>query len=137
MTESITKVDLYSASIENRAGEGARVLGALRDAGVNFIALWAYPSAEGQAQLEMIPESGAALKKAARKAGLALSEKQTAFFVNGKDHPGAVAYSLAKLAEAGINVGAVQAVCAGAGRYGAVIFLPQADARRAAKALAS
>jgi len=134
MKEAIVKVDHYSTTITNKAGEGARVLRALKDS-VNFIALWAYPSAKGKAQLEMIPESGRALVKAAKKAGLALSKKQTAFFVNGQDHPGAVAESLAQLAEAKINVGAVQAVCAGAGRYGAVIFLPQKDVRKAAKAL--
>lgn len=130
-----TTVDHYSATIDNRAGEAARVLGALRDAGVNLTALWAYPSSPRKAQLEMIPESGAGFAKAAKKAGLTLSPKQIAFFIHGKDHPGAVAKSLAKLAAAGINVGAVQAVCAGKGRYGAVIFLPQAGVRKAAKAL--
>ena len=131
-----TKVDHYSAAIDNRIVEGARVLGALRDAGVNLTALWAYPSAEGKAQLEMIPESSAGFTKAAKKAGLTLSPKQTAFFINGKDRSGAVAESLAKLAQAGINVGAVQAVCGGNGRYGAVIFVPQPDVRKATKALA-
>ena len=135
MKETVVKVDHYSAAIANKVGEGARVLGALRDAGVNLIALWAYPSMPGKAQLEMIPEKGAALVKAAKKAGLAIGRKQVAFFVNGEDRPGAVADSLAKLALAQINVGAVQAVCGGAGRYGAIIFLPQKSVRKAAKAL--
>ena len=135
MSGNVVKVNHYSTTIANKAGEGARVLGALKDGGVNFIALWPYPSKPGQAQLEMIPENGSALVKAAKKAGLAVGKKQTAFFVNGEDGPGVVAESLAKLAAARINVGAVQAVCAGAGRYGAIIFLPQKDVRKAAKAL--
>jgi hypothetical protein len=135
MEEKVVKVDHYSAAIANKAGEGARVLGVLKDSGVNFIALWAYPSMGGKAQLEMIPENGAALVKAAKKAGLAMGKKQIAFFVNGEDRPGAVAESLGKLAAAKINVGAVQALCGGAGRYGAIIFLPQKDVRKAAKAL--
>jgi hypothetical protein len=135
MKEKVVKVDHYSAAIANKAGEGARVLGALKDSGVNFIALWAYPSMGGKAQLEMIPENGAALVKAAKKAGLAMGKKQIAFFANGEDRPGAVAESLAKLAALKINVGAVQALCGGAGRYGAIIFLPQKDVRKAAKAL--
>src|SRR5579863_9121807 len=130
-----TKVDHYSTTIENRVGEGVRVLGALRDAGVNFIALWAYPFGKRITQLEMIPQTSTGFAKAAKKAGLKLSPKQTAFFINGKDHPGAVSESLAKLAAVGINVGAVQAICGGNGRYGAVIFLPQRDVRQAAKAL--
>lgn len=135
MKEAVTKVDHYSASIANKVGEGARVLGALRDAGVNLIALWAYPTGPEEAQLEMIPEASAGFAKAAKKAGLTLAPKQAAFFVNGKDRPGAVADVLARLAAAGINVGAVQAVCGGGGRYGAVIYLPQASVRKAAKVL--
>lgn len=135
MKETVVKVDHYSAAIANKAGEEARILGALKDSGVNLIALWAYPSKPGKAQLEMIPENGAALVKAAKKAGLAIGKRQTAFFVNGYDRPGAVAESLAKLAASKINVGAVQAVCGGEGRYGAIIFLPQKDVRKATKAL--
>ena len=42
MAEEIRLVEHYSASIVNNVGEGARVLGALRDAGVNLIAFWGY-----------------------------------------------------------------------------------------------
>jgi hypothetical protein len=137
MNETAVKVDHFSAAIQNQPGEGARVLAALKEGGVNLIALWAYPSKPGKAQLEMIPENGAVLVKAAKKARLAIGKKQTAFFVNGEDRPGAVAESLAKLAAKKINVGAVQAVCGGKGRYGAVIFLPQKEVRKAATALAA
>lgn len=135
MNEKIVEVDHYSASIMNKIGEGARILGALRDAGVNFTAMWAYPSGSGKAQLEMIPEDSSRLVKAAKEVGLALGKKQQAFFASGEDRPGAVAELLAKLAAEDVNVGAVQAVCAGAGRYGVVIFLPQKEIRKAAKAL--
>jgi len=135
MKETVVKVDHYSAAITNKAGEGARILSALKDGGVDLIALWAYPAKPGKAQLEMIPENGAALVKAARKAGLAVGKKQAAFFVNGEDRPGAVAESLAKLAAAKINVGAVQAVCGSEGRFGSIIFLSQKDVAKAAKAL--
>jgi hypothetical protein len=135
MKETVVKVDHYSAAIANKAGEGARILGSLKDSGVNLIALWAYPSKAGKAQLEMIPENGAALVKAAKNTGLSIGKKQIAFFVNGQDRPGVVADSLGKLAAAKINIGAVQALCGGAGRYGAIIFIPQKDVRKAAKAL--
>jgi hypothetical protein len=38
MKEMVVKVDHYSAAIANKPGEGARVLAALRDQGVNLIA---------------------------------------------------------------------------------------------------
>jgi hypothetical protein len=52
MADDIRVVDHYSASIPNKVGEGARVLGALRDAGVNLVAFWGYKHGEGRAQLE-------------------------------------------------------------------------------------
>jgi hypothetical protein len=59
MKETVAEVDHYSAAIANKVGEGARVLGALKESCVNLTASWAYPSASGKAQLEMIPENGA------------------------------------------------------------------------------
>lgn len=135
MAETIRQVEHYSASVANKVGEGARVLGALRSAGINLIAMWGYPRGAGKATLEFIPADGAAFAAAAKGAKLKLSKKQIAFHVEGEDRPGAIADLLAKLAAAKINVGAAQAVCAGAGRYGAVIFLPQAAVGKAAKAL--
>ena len=55
MAEEIRVVEHYSASIPNKVGEGARVLRALRDAGVNLIAFWGYKHGAGRAQLEFIP----------------------------------------------------------------------------------
>jgi hypothetical protein len=135
MGETVRQVEHYSASMANKVGEGARVLGALRDAGVNFIALWGYPRGAGKATLEFIPADGAAFVAAAKAAKLKISKKQIALHVEGDERPGVIAEILARLAAAKINVGALQAVCAGAGRYGAVIFLPQAAVAKAAKAL--
>ncbi len=134
MADETRQVEHYSASIPDKVGEGARVLGALRDAGVNLIAFWRYPSGKGKAQLEFIPESGAAFVAAAKQAKLRV-RKSTALYVHGDDHPGAVAEILKKLADARISVGALQAVSGGRGTYGAVIFLPRAAARKAATVL--
>ncbi|HEV2690255.1 MAG TPA: hypothetical protein VGV35_16975 [Bryobacteraceae bacterium] len=135
MADNISRVDHYSTTIPNKVGEGARVLGALRDGGVNLIALWAYPESARQAQLEMIPASSAGFAQAAKKAGLKVGKKQTAFFINGEDRPGALVETFSKLAGAGTNIDAVKAVCGGAGRYGAIILVPQKDIRRASRAL--
>jgi len=135
MAETVRQVEHYSASVANKVGEGARALGALQATGINLIALWGYPRGAKKATIEIIPENGVAFVAAAKGAKLKLSKKQTAFFVQGDDRPGAIADLLAKLAAAKINVGALQAVCGGSGRYGAVIFLPQAAVGRAAKAL--
>ena len=101
---------------------------------MNFIAIWAYPRGAGRVQLELIPEDGAAFVAAAKQAKLK-PHKSTAFYIYGDERPGAVADTLKKLADARISVGALQAICSGVGRYGAVIFLSPGATRKAATIL--
>jgi hypothetical protein len=132
MADDFRVVDHYSASIPNKVGEGARVLAVLRDSGVNLIA--GYKHGEGRAQLEFIPEDSATFVTSAKQAKLRL-RKGTALYIHGDDRPGAIADILAKLAGARINVAAVQGVCGGGGRYGTIVFLPEAAARKAVSVL--
>ncbi len=64
-----------------------------------------------------------------------LSDKKTAFLVEGDDRIGAAAGVLDKLAAAKINVTALDAVRGGGGRYGAIIWVKPGDVDKAAKAL--
>jgi prephenate dehydratase len=131
MSAQVQLVNHYRTTVSDRAGEGARLLAVLRDAGVNLIALWGYPYGRGRARLEFVPENGTVFADAAKQAKLKLSKKETAFWVQGDDQPGALAEVLEKLAAARISVNAVQGVSAGAGRFGAVLFLTPAATRKA------
>jgi hypothetical protein len=70
MPEEIRRLEHFSTSIPNKIGKGTRVLGAIRDAGVNVIAVWGYPHAVGRARLEFVPENGPTLLAAAKQAKL-------------------------------------------------------------------
>jgi hypothetical protein len=134
MAETVRKIEYYYVETSNKPGEGAKVLAALRDAGANLLAFSGFPSGR-KSQLDFIPEDAVAFKAAAKKAGLKLSSKKTGFLVQGEDRLGAIAEIAEKLAGAKVNITAIDAVCAGAGRYGAILWVKAPDVRKAAKAL--
>ena len=134
MAETIRKVYYFYAEVPNKPGEGARILAALRDAGVNLLAFSGFPSGR-RSQIDFVAENPDLLKAAARQAGLKLSPKKTGFLVQGEDRPGAVGDMMGRLAAAGINVTAIDAVTAGEGRYGAILWVKPPDVRKAAQAL--
>src|SRR5712692_9850612 len=99
MAEEIRRVDYYYAMVSDKAGEAARVLAALRQAGVNLLAFSGLPAGARRAQLDFIAEDTAALTKAAKGAGIKLSKKKSGFLIQGEDRPGAVADVAGKLAQ--------------------------------------
>ncbi len=134
MADLVRKIAYFKATALNRAGQGARVLGGLKDEGVNLLAFTGFPRA-GKAQMDFIPEDAAAFKKAAKKLGLKVSLRKTGFLVQGEDRVGAVAELAAKLAATKINIIAMDAVSAGGGRYGAILWVKPQDLAKTAKAL--
>jgi len=134
MAETIRKIDYFYVETPNKPGEGAKALAALRDARVNLLAFSGFPQGR-KAQMDFVPEDSAAFRIAAKKAGLKLSPKKTGFLAQGDDRPGAVAEIMGKLAEAGVNVTAIDAIAAGQGRYGAIFWVKPPDVRKATKAL--
>ena len=100
MPDDIRRIDYYYMSMPDKPGEGARILAALHEAGVNLIGISAFPHGARRSQLDLIPEDSAAFAKAAKAAGLKLSKKKSGFLIQGEDRPGAVADVVKKLAEA-------------------------------------
>ena len=133
MTNVIRKVDYFKAQVQDKAGEGARILSSLLGEGIDLLAFTGFPRGR-KVQFDFVPANGPAFRKAARKAGLAVT-KNTAFLVQGEDRPGAIAEIAAKLADAGVSITALDAVAAGEGRYGAILWVKPAAVRKAAKAL--
>jgi len=82
-----------------------------------------------------VPSDGALFTAAAKGAKIKLSKPKTAFLIDGDDRVGALAGILARLGTAKINVTAVTGVCAGMGRYGALLWVKPGAVNKAAAAL--
>jgi len=135
MADIVKQVDYFYTTVADKPGEGARILNALREAGVNLLGFCGFPHGARKAQLDFIPEDPVAFLKAARRARIPLSGRKRAFLIQGDERPGVIAEAVSKLAEAGINVTSVQAFCGGSGRYGGMVWVKPADLRKAAKTL--
>jgi hypothetical protein len=134
MAESIRKVQYFYVMAPDKPGEGARALQILRDAGVNLLAFSGFPAGK-RAQLDFIPEDPAAFRAVARKAKWKVTGPKVGFLVEGDDRTGVMADLYAKLAAARINITASDAVIAGSGRFGAILWVKARDVNRTAKAL--
>ena len=134
MADTIQKVDYFYTMVPDKPGEAARMLAVLQEAGVNLLVFSGFPEGR-RGQLDFVPADAGAFRQAAKKAGWKLTGPRRAFLLQGEDRVGAVAETLGRLAAAKINVTAIDAVCAGGGRYGAILWVLQRDVGRAAKGL--
>lgn len=130
----IRKVDYFAMQVPNHAGEAHQMLAQLRKAGVNLLGFTGFPNGRGS-QMDFIPANSAAFKKAAKAAGWKIGKAKTGFLIQGKDRAGGLDSTLSKLANARINVTAVDGVAAGSGRFGAILWVKSKDLARASKTL--
>ncbi|MGH7289039.1 MAG: hypothetical protein ACREI8_13575 [Myxococcota bacterium] len=128
-------VRYVAIQVSSRAGQGAAVLEAVAKARINLLAFTGFPDRAGRSQIDLVTEEVAKLGKLARAEGWRLSAVKRGFLIQGRDRVGAVHRQLARLAKAGINVTAVDAVTAGRGRFGMILCVKPRDHARAKKAL--
>ena len=134
MATTIRKAAYFSIHTANRVGQGARMLNALRDAGINLLAFTGFPHA-GRAQVDFVPDDAGKFVRAANKLGLKISKRKTAFIAMGDDRAGAIAAICDKLARARINMVAMDGVAAGKRRFGAIFWVKPKDVGKAARVL--
>jgi hypothetical protein len=134
MADVIRKSNYFAIQVPNRPGAGARVLAGLKAEGVNLIAFTGFPNGR-TAQVDLVPERSATLRRAAKKLNLRLGKRKTCFLIRGDDRVGALSSTLQKLAAARISVTALDAVTAGKGRFGAVFWVRPQNVARASRLL--
>jgi hypothetical protein len=136
MAERIRKIPYFYVMVPDRPGEGAKALQVLKEAGVNLLAFSGFPSGK-RAQLDFVPEDPKAFRAAAKQAKWQVAGPKMGFLIEGDDRTGVMADILGKLAGARISVTASDAVVAGAGRFGAILWVKPRDVSRTAKLLSA
>lgn len=134
MAETVRTADYFYVMVPDKPGEGARILGELKSAGVNLTAYSGFPSRRG-AQLDLVPTDPDAFKAVARQKKWKVKGPKRALLIEGDDRIGACADVLGRLAGAKINVTAMDAIAAGVGRYAAILWVKPRDVKKAAAVL--
>jgi hypothetical protein len=135
MADRVRKVNYCYAKVASRAGQGAKILDEIKKADINMLAFSGFPAGGGKAQLDFVTNDMTALRRLAREQGWRLSKTKKGFLVQGPDALGAVNRHVQKLAEKRINITAADAISAGKGRYGMILWVKPKDYTRAARLL--
>lgn len=137
MSFTVTKVDVWSARIEDKPGGLARVLGALGNMGANLECVIARrdPSKAGSGVVFLTPVKGAAVRKSAKSESVAPAKNLATLKVTGDDAAGLGGRIAAAIADAGINLRGVSAATMGRKFVAYLGFDNAADATKAARAL--
>lgn len=135
MAYTAHKMNYCYVTVNHRPGACAKVLSQLKDAGINLLAFSGFPTGGGKAQIDLVADRLGGIQKLAKQNGWKLSKAKKGFLIKGSDEVGAVEKHVRKLAKANINVTAADAVAAGQGRYGMILWVKRKDYNRAAKAL--
>jgi len=135
MPETIRRIDYFYTCVDDKPGEGYRLLARLRRREVNFLAFSAFPSGPGQVQLNFFPEDHEALQRAAGELSVQLMGPKKAFLIQGDDKVGALADVFKSFYEADINIHAANCVCSDRGSFGLVIWVNPNDYTLAAEVL--
>ena len=137
MALKITRSEMWKATIDDRPGGAAAVLGHLAEAGANLEFAFARraPEMPGKGLLFVMPVKGKKVVAAAQAAGLVAAPDMHMLRIEGGDKPGTTAAITRALASAGISFRAFSATAVGRNFKGFLALDSAEDATRAAAAL--
>jgi hypothetical protein len=134
MADTVRTVDYFSIIVPNTPAKAFGVLSTLVSSGIDLLACIGIPRGRS-AQIDVVPADTRRFKSAVSKAGLTFTPEKSGFLIQGLDRPGALTDHLKKLGDSGINVIGIEALTAGEGRWGAIIWVDAAAVRKARQVL--
>ncbi len=132
MADVIRTAQYFKVQIADKPGTLAGMLAPLREAGVNLLAVHAFPRSR-RTQVDVVPEDVSAFKNVAKAHKIKIQGPKMCLLVEGDDRPGALGDLTDRLRLAKINMIAVTGLVAGQGRFGAILWVNPRDVKKAAK----
>jgi hypothetical protein len=134
MADLIRTAQYFKVTIADKSGTLAHMLAPLDEAGVNLLAVHAFPR-NRRTQVDVVPENPAVFKETAKSLKWKMQGPKVCFLVEGDDRPGALVELTGQIGSAKINLTAVTGITAGQGRFGAILWVKTKDMKKAAKLL--
>ena len=134
MADLVRTVQYFKVQIADKPGTLAGALAPLREAGGNLLAVHAFPRSR-RTQVDVVPEDPTSFKAIAKMHKLKVQGPKMCLLVDGDDRPGALADLTDRLRLAKINIISVTGLCAGQGRFGAILWVKPGDVKKTAKVL--
>jgi len=137
MALTVTRVDTWAATIQDRPGGLASALGALTagKANLEFVIARRAPERPGAGVVFVTPIKGAGQTKAAKQGGFAKTTNLHTVRVQGPDKPGTGARIAEALAAAGLNLRGLSAAAIGRSFVAHIALDTADDAAKAVKVL--
>ena len=133
MDAQTKKIELLVLDLQPRPGALAEVFAGLREAQVDILGCWAYQMGPERAHAYLYARDSAKAKAALGKLGRTVRTEQACYAL-GTDRIGAFHDLLQKIANAGINLEATDALAI-EGKYATVFWVDQKDTARLCQAL--
>ena len=134
MADLIRTAQYFKVTIADKSGTLGHMLASFHDAGVNLLAVHAFPRTR-RTQVDVVPQDPTAFKNIVKPLKWKVQGPKLCFLVEGDDRSGALVDLTDQLALAKINLTAVTAVIAGQGRFGAILWVKPRDVKKATKVL--
>jgi hypothetical protein len=134
MADTVRRVEYFSINVPNTPAKAFGVLSTLVSAGIDLLACIGVSTGR-RARIDVVPADTRRFKAAVKKAGLTFTPEKSGFMIQGRDRPGALSEQLRKLGDKQINVTGIDALGAGEGRWGAIIWVEDEAVRKAARVL--
>lgn len=129
----VTRITYFMADLEDKSGSLLKVMQDLKAQNIALAGLWGFSTQKKTGRLYVVPENADELRNVWESAGL-LSGEGIGFFITGENRTGVLNESLDALANAGINIDAIDAIAVG-GQFGSFIWVDASDVEKTAKAL--